>query len=93
MIDALTCLDAIHGWSPVDFKLDDLDAQRLHGGTHARVVGKLAGFGVSRIMEVTTKRIEEKKALRLTLDYDKILESEALTEIPVDGGETDRDAP
>ena len=58
VIDALTCVDAIHGWSPVDFNLDDLAAQRLHGGTHARVVGKLAGFGVGFDVEVLEANCE-----------------------------------
>ena len=52
VVDVLTCVDAIHGWSPVDFKLDDMDEHRLHGGTHARVVGRLAGFGVGFDVEV-----------------------------------------
>ena len=58
VIDALTCVDAIHGWSPVDFNLGDLAAQRLHGGTHARVVGKLAGFGVGFDVEVLEANCE-----------------------------------
>ena len=52
VIEALTSVDAIHGWSPVDFELDDLDEHRLHSGTHARVVGRLAGFGVGFDVEV-----------------------------------------
>jgi hypothetical protein len=52
VIDVLTCVDAIHEWSPVDFELDDLAERRLHGGTHARVVGRLAGFGVGFDVEV-----------------------------------------
>jgi hypothetical protein len=60
VIDVLTCVDAIHGWSPVDFKLDELGANRLHSGTHARVVGKLAGFGVGfdvEVLEVNCRRL------------------------------------
>jgi hypothetical protein len=52
VIDVLTCVDAIHGWSPVDFELDDLSERRLHSGCHARVVGRLAGFGVGFDVEV-----------------------------------------
>jgi hypothetical protein len=52
VIDVLTCVDAIHGWSPVDFDLDDCSERRLHSGTHARVVGRLAGFGVGFDVEV-----------------------------------------
>jgi hypothetical protein len=52
VIDVLTYVDLIRGWSPVDFELDDLDDDRLHGGMHARVVGKVAGFGVGFDVEV-----------------------------------------
>jgi hypothetical protein len=52
VIDVLTCVHAIRCWSPVDFELDDMDVNRLHGGTHARVVGRLAGFGVGFDVEV-----------------------------------------
>lgn len=48
-------------------------------------LGKLAGFGVAHVMEVTTKRESEPHAIRVTLDYDQILGEEALTEIPVPG--------
>ena len=60
VIDALTCVDAIRGWSPVSFQLDDLDEHRLHSGTHARVVGRLAGFGVGfdvRVLEASCERL------------------------------------
>jgi hypothetical protein len=52
VIDALTCVEAINGWSPVDFELDDCAEYRLRSGTHARVVGRLAGFGVGFDVEV-----------------------------------------
>jgi len=52
VIDVLTCVDLIRGWSPVSFELDDVDVDRLHGGAHARVVGRLAGFGVGFDVEV-----------------------------------------
>ena len=52
VIDVLTYVDSIRSWSPVDFELDDIDVDRLHGGTHARVVGRMAGFGVGFDVEV-----------------------------------------
>jgi hypothetical protein len=52
VIDVLTCVDAIRGWSPVDFRLDDDCESRLHSGMHARVAGRLAGFGVGFDVEV-----------------------------------------
>jgi hypothetical protein len=52
VIDVLTSVDAIRDWSPVDFDLDALTGHRLHSGCHARVVGKLAGFGVGFDVEV-----------------------------------------
>src|SRR3954453_7350071 len=61
VIHVLTCVDAIHEWSPVDFDLDDLAERRLHGGTQARVVGKLAGFGVGfdvEVLEANRQRLE-----------------------------------
>src|SRR4051794_13387067 len=60
VIDTLTYVDAIHEWSPVDFELDDLSERRLHGGTHARVVGRLAGFGVGfdvEVLEANSERL------------------------------------
>jgi len=52
VIDVLTYIDAIRGWSPVEFDLDDLAGHRLHTGCRARVVGRLAGFGVGFDVEV-----------------------------------------
>ena len=60
VIDVLTCVDAIHSWSPVDFELDDLCSHRLHSGCHARVVGRLAGFGVGfdvEVLEASSERL------------------------------------
>jgi|tagenome__1003787_1003787.scaffolds.fasta_scaffold20981396_3 hypothetical protein len=58
VIEVLTSVDAIHEWSPVDFELDDLTERHLHGGCHARVVGKLAGFGVGFDVEVLEANAE-----------------------------------
>jgi hypothetical protein len=52
VIDVLTSIDAIREWSPVQFDLDSLAGHRLHSGCHARVVGRLAGFGVGFDVEV-----------------------------------------
>jgi hypothetical protein len=58
VIDALTCVEAIHCWSPVSFELDDCAEYRLHSGTQARVVGRLAGFGVGFDVEVLEANCE-----------------------------------
>jgi hypothetical protein len=60
VLAVLTYVDAIRDWSPVDFELDDMDVDRLHGGAHARVVGRVAGFGVGfdvEVHEVTDARL------------------------------------
>jgi hypothetical protein len=60
VIDVLTCVEMIQGWSPVDFELDDLAERRLNTGTHARVIGRLAGFGVAfdvQVLEATHERL------------------------------------
>ncbi|NLX98934.1 MAG: hypothetical protein GXY83_22540 [Rhodopirellula sp.] len=54
-------------------------------------LGKLAGFGVARIMEVVTKRKGDENALKVTLDYDEILKRDNLTEVPVPGGEVSQE--
>lgn len=36
-------------------------------------LGKLAGFGVAKYVEVTTKRAEDKYALRIVLDYNELI--------------------
>ena len=52
VIAVLTSIDAIRGWSPVQFDLDELAGHRLHSGCRARVIGRLAGFGVGFDVEV-----------------------------------------
>ena len=47
-------------------------------------LGKLAGFGVARVLEVVSKRAEDDRAVKLTLDYDRILENDQLMEIPLE---------
>lgn len=39
-------------WSPIDFKVEELDGRRLVAGSRARVAGKLAGTRVSFDVEV-----------------------------------------
>ena len=50
-------------------------------------LGKLAGFGVARVMEVITKQANCPRALKIVLDYDEILKYENLTDVPIPGGE------
>jgi hypothetical protein len=52
VLEALTHPDAISAWSPVPFEVERLDGERLVAGTRARVVGRLAGFGVAFDVEV-----------------------------------------
>jgi hypothetical protein len=52
VLDVLTDPDAISRWSPIPFDVEGLDRDRLTPGSRARVVGKLAGFGVAFDIEV-----------------------------------------
>jgi hypothetical protein len=52
VLDALTDLEEIRRWSPVDFDLDELDGRRLAAGMRGRVTGKLAGVKVGFDLEV-----------------------------------------
>jgi hypothetical protein len=52
VLDVLTDPEAISRWAPVPFEVEGLDSDRLEPGTRARVVGKLAGFGVAFDVEV-----------------------------------------
>lgn len=47
-------------------------------------LGKLAGFGVAAVLEVITKTKNDSTGIRFCLDYDKILENEALSSVPVE---------
>jgi len=73
VIETLTAVEAIHGWSPVDFELDDLADRRLHTGCHARVIGRLAGFGVTfdvQVREATRDRLALLASGPVELDVD-----------------------
>src|SRR5881275_1933446 len=43
VIAVLSDPDMIRRWSPVEFRIDELDSERLYAGTTARVSGSLAG--------------------------------------------------
>jgi hypothetical protein len=43
VIEVLTDPDTIRRWSPIDFRIEELDSDRLVAGTRARVSGCLAG--------------------------------------------------
>lgn len=52
VLDLLTEPGAIARWSPVPFKLVDLDQDRLTAGDQVRVRGELAGRGVEFLVDV-----------------------------------------
>jgi hypothetical protein len=73
VIDVLTRVEAIHGWSPVAFDLDDLAERHLHTGCRARVIGRLAGFGVAfdvEVEEATHERLALLASGPVELDVD-----------------------
>jgi|SRR3954447_18955308 len=43
VLDTLTDIDACEAWSPVGFRVDELDSGRLRTGTTATISGSLAG--------------------------------------------------
>lgn len=59
-------------------------------------LGKLAGFGVAKVIEVISKKEGDATATKITLDFDKLLEKRGTHEIDVpdetleDGGRIDR---
>src|SRR5262249_11730691 len=46
-------------------------------------LGKLAGFGVAKIVEVTTRAKGEKHATKITLDFDDIMTKQSVQEVEV----------
>jgi polyketide cyclase/dehydrase/lipid transport protein len=52
VLELLTEPDAIARWSPVPFRLIDLDQDRLSAGDRVRVRGELAGRGVEFLVDV-----------------------------------------
>jgi hypothetical protein len=61
VIELLTEPDAIARWAPVPFDVIELDPWRLESGSHARVVGRLAGRSVEfdvDVLEASDERLE-----------------------------------
>jgi hypothetical protein len=54
VLDLLTEPGAIARWSPVPFRLVDLEQDRLSAGDRVRVRGEFAGRGVEFLVDVTT---------------------------------------
>jgi hypothetical protein len=53
LLEVLTDPDAIQSWSPIPFRVEDLDGgRRLEAGSRARVSGSLAGLRVGFDVEV-----------------------------------------
>jgi hypothetical protein len=52
VLDLLCQPDAIRRWAPIPFEVEELDADRLVAGAHARVSGQLAGRTMSFDVEV-----------------------------------------
>jgi hypothetical protein len=78
VIDVLTSVDAIRDWAPVRFDLDDYESSRLHAGTHARVVGRLAGLGVGfdvEVLEANRQRLALLARGPVELDVEYIVEA------------------
>jgi hypothetical protein len=50
-------------------------------------IGKLAGFGVAKRIEVVTRRNGEQHATKIVLDYDQLVEKRATDEIEIDDEE------
>jgi len=61
VIELLTEPDAIARWAPIPFEVIELDTLRLESGSHARVVGHLAGrsleFDVD-VLKASEERLE-----------------------------------
>ncbi|MEA2396851.1 MAG: hypothetical protein QOK25_407 [Thermoleophilaceae bacterium] len=52
VLDTLTDIDACEAWSPVGFRIDELDSGRLQTGSTATVSGALAGRRVRFRLEI-----------------------------------------
>jgi hypothetical protein len=95
VLDALTDPDVCSRWSPIDFELEELDADRLVAGSRARVAGRLAGARMGFDLEVFEAG-PERLALRasgplvLEVDYRLAPAGERSTEVSasvtVEGG-------
>jgi len=65
VLEALTAVEAIRRWAPVDFDVEELDGDRLVAGAQARIVGRLAGVRVGFDVDVLQADAER---LALTCD-------------------------
>ena len=52
VLDLLTDPDQVRAWSPINFEVEDLEADRLQTGAMMHVHGKLAGRRMSFDVEV-----------------------------------------
>jgi Polyketide cyclase / dehydrase and lipid transport len=52
VIAVLSDPDSIRRWSPIDFRVDGIDGDRLEAGSRARVSGRLAGRSASFDVDV-----------------------------------------
>ncbi len=61
ILELLTAPEAIARWAPVPFEVVALDGARLEPGSHARVVGRLAGRSVAfdvDVLRASDERLE-----------------------------------
>jgi hypothetical protein len=65
VLDVLTDPDAITGWAPVPFELEEMEGRRLRAGSTARVRGRLAGRSVG--FDVCVQEADE-RGLSLVAD-------------------------
>jgi Polyketide cyclase / dehydrase and lipid transport len=65
VLDVLTDPEAITGWAPVPFELEDMEGRRLRAGSTARVRGRLAGRSVD--FDVCVQEADE-RGLSLVAD-------------------------
>jgi Polyketide cyclase / dehydrase and lipid transport len=83
VIAVLSDPDAIRRWSPIDFRVDGIDGDRLEAGSRARVSGRLAGRSTSFDVDV-----EQAGDGRFTLTASGPIDLEVEYEAFDDGGTT-----
>lgn len=95
---AITIEDNGHGMSRADLQAKFLVAGRRRRENESKNgrtlggrvlmgrkgLGKLAGFGVAKTVEVTSRARGEKFATRITLDFDNLIKVKDTNEIPID---------
>jgi Polyketide cyclase / dehydrase and lipid transport len=74
VIETLTDTDACARWSPIPFRVDDIDATRLHPGRSVRVSGRLLGVQVSFELEIvaadpTRLLLHARGPIEILVDY------------------------